>query len=207
MEIHESLKDIAIVDFETTGLKAGFNRVIEVAAVTVHENELVGEYSTLMNPGCLIPQDIVNLTGITNEMVVDKPKPEKIMPDLAEFIGNRPIVCHNAPFESRFFEAEMNLVGIEVDCHFLCTLALARRLVHDVDDHKLRTLTEYFRVPPVRAHRAMSDVLLTLEVWKELQKLVFKLFKNDPPNLETYLKLMKTPKKKVMDSMRLEGML
>jgi len=77
-----------VIDFETTGLTPESDRIIEVAALKVEDHRVVDSYTTLMNPGCLIPGFITDLTGISNAMVKDKPRPEQVMPQLHRFIGN-----------------------------------------------------------------------------------------------------------------------
>jgi DNA polymerase-3 subunit epsilon len=200
IKMHESLQRLAIVDFETTGLRAGLDRPTEVGVVIIENNRIVKQYQQLMNPGMPIPQDIVILTGITDDMVVNQPPPEEVMPVVAEMIGAVPIVCHNAPFEKKFFDAEMDNVGIAADCYFICTLALARRLIRGSDDFKLRTLTEYLKIPPVKAHRALADCLVTFELWKHLYEST-RVITDGHPDLGTILKVMNTPKKKIHDSL------
>jgi len=117
-----SCEEVVILDFETTGLSANYERVIEVGAALVKGNKITKTFSELCYPGASIPYFITELTGITNAMLKGKPKPEKIMPKLHEFIGQRPILAHNASFDSQFLHAEMDRVGLEVVNPILCTM-------------------------------------------------------------------------------------
>ena len=102
---------IAVIDFETTGMRAGPDRIIEVGAAILRNGEVVATFTELMNPGFRIPYFITGLTGITDAMVREKPHPEAVMPRLREFLGDHPCVAHNAGFDQRFFASEMDRCG------------------------------------------------------------------------------------------------
>ena len=134
------MNPIAIIDFETTGLSAGTDRIIEVAAVVIGGGGITATFSELMDPGVYIPSFITGLTGISNAMVRGKPRPESVMPRLRAFLGEHACVAHNASFDQRFFSAEMGLAGQRHERPFLCTLLLARRLFQRSPNHQLGTL-------------------------------------------------------------------
>ena len=87
------------LDFETTGLNIDSDRIIEVAAILFIDGLPSKRYNTLVNPGIPIPKLIEQITGITNDMVVDSPKEKEIVDDLFKFIGSYPLVAHNTPFD------------------------------------------------------------------------------------------------------------
>jgi DNA polymerase-3 subunit epsilon len=165
------MKQLAVIDFETTGLRAGADRIIEVAAVIVQDGIVVATFSELMDPGFRIPSFITGLTGISDDMVRGKPSPEIIMPRLRSFLGDHVCIAHNASFDKRFFAAEMELAGEQHERTFLCTLLLARRLLQQLPNHQLTTLARHLRLimpPGMTAHRALADVLLTCQLWRRL---------------------------------------
>jgi len=189
--------ELVFIDFETTGLSAGYDRVIEVAAALVRDGEVAGTFVHLMHPGHRLPGFITQLTGITDAMLKDKPRPEAVMPELRGFIGDRACVAHNASFDSSFYHAEMSRAGAAHDRAFLCTMKLSRRLVEGSPDHKLGTLIRHLRLPKPKegnCHRALYDVLLTVELWKHLEGVVSERLGGKEPGHEVYHALMKKPK-------------
>ena len=111
-----------ILDFETTGFSADYDRVIEVGVVKIQNNKIVDEFQEFINPGMHIDGTITKLTGITNAMVANADSSFKVMPRLKAFIGDGLIVAHNASFDSRFYKAEMARSGIDTRNNFLCIL-------------------------------------------------------------------------------------
>ena len=93
------------LDFETTGLNIDSDRIIEVAAILFIDGIPSKRYNTLVNPGIPIPKLIEQITGITNDMVVDSPKEKEIVDDLFKFIGSYPLVAHNTPFDLSFLKS------------------------------------------------------------------------------------------------------
>lgn len=172
MELSKSCDEVVVLDFETTGLSAYDDRIIEVGAVIVKGKKVIDKFSELMNPGCYLPRFITDLTGISNSMLKGKPRPQKVMPNLKNFIGNRVILAHNASFDSKFLYAEMNRANLDIDNEILCTLLLSRRLIPDVYDYKLGTLAEFLNVKIGRAHRAIDDALATAKLWNHLHEVV-----------------------------------
>ena len=105
--------EVVIIDFETTGLSPYYERIIEVGAVIVKGKRVIDSFSELMHPGRSIPYFITQLTGISNSMVKGRPSPEKIMPRLKKFVGDRVILTHNASFDSKFLYSEMERAGLK----------------------------------------------------------------------------------------------
>jgi DNA polymerase-3 subunit epsilon len=196
--VKENLDEVVILDFETTGLSPAYARIIEVGAVVVKGEKVIDTVSQLMHPGCYIPGFITDITGITNQMVKGKPIPEKFMPTLYKFIGNRPILAHNAAFDQKFLVAEMENIGKKIVNPFLCTLKLARRLIV-APDYKLTTLTSHLKLKVSKshqAHRALDDVMATLQVWLHIKKQVSERTKTKP-DFNFFTKLEKQPKGKI----------
>jgi len=163
---------IAVIDFETSGLmpEAG-GRATEVAIVLVEQDRVVDSFSSLMNAGVWIPPFITELTGISNEMLRTAPAAAQVMAQAAEFVGDRPLVAHNASFDRKFWQAELARLGLAAPQPFACTVLLSRRLYPDAPNHKLGTLAEFHALPRKgRAHRALSDAELTAELLLRIQR-------------------------------------
>lgn len=200
------MSEIAVIDFETTGMRAGQDRIIEVGVAIIRDGQVAETFAELMDPGQRIPSFITGLTGISDAMVRGKPSPEAVMPRLREFLGDRPCLAHNAGFDQRFFAAEMIRAGHDHDRPFLCSVLLARRLIDGAPNHRLGDLVRHLGLtlpPGLRAHRALADVLMTCQLWLHLRDVVRQRLGGRDPDLGVFTTLMKTPKAKV--SACLEG--
>jgi DNA polymerase-3 subunit epsilon len=155
----ELVKPIAVIDFETTGLSPTMgDRATEVAIVMLEGDRVVDRFQSLMNAGVRIPPFIEAYTGITNAMIADAPPAETVMADAARFVGDAPMAAHNASFDRRFWESELQRAGREATHPFACTLLLSRRLYPQAPNHKLGSLAAFHALPASgRAHRALAD--------------------------------------------------
>lgn len=162
----------AVIDFETTGLSPGVgDRPTEIAVVIVSSHGIEDRYQSLMNPGVHIPQFIQTLTGITNELVRKAPSVGEVMREAAKFVGCHPLVAHNAAFDKRFWDAELQRVRLRRQQEFICSLLLARRIFPDAPNHQLGTLTRMLRLPNTgRSHRALADAEVTAHLLLRLQQ-------------------------------------
>ncbi|WP_439859777.1 3'-5' exonuclease [Pseudomonas sp. MBLB4136] len=150
---------IAVLDFETTGLSpAQQARATEVGVVLVEGGRIVARYQSLMNAGVRVPPFIEQLTGISNAMLRDAPPAAQVMHEVADFVGDAPLLAHNASFDQKFWDAELALVGRRRLLPFACSLLLARRLLPQAPSHKLGVLNRWARLPDTgQAHRALAD--------------------------------------------------
>ncbi len=162
---------IAVIDFETTGISPGMgDRATEVAIVLLEGGRVVDRFQSLMNAGVHIPAFITQLTGITNAMVASAPPAEAVMADAARFVGDVPMVAHNASFDRRYWQAELARCGVPAQQPFACTVLLARRLYPEAPSHKLGTLVDWFRLPRTgQAHRALADAEMAAELLGHIQ--------------------------------------
>ncbi|MES2282383.1 MAG: 3'-5' exonuclease [Pseudomonadota bacterium] len=162
---------IAVIDFETTGLSPTMgDRATEVAIVLVEDGQVVDRFQSLMNAGLHIPAFITSLTGITNAMVAAAPLAESVMRDASRFVGNAPMVAHNASFDRRFWQAEVTRAGEAAAQPFACTMLVARRLYPQAPSHKLGVLVDYHHLPRAgRAHRAMADAEMAASLLGQIQ--------------------------------------
>lgn len=163
------METIAVVDFETTGMSPRLGaRATEVAVALVRDGCIVGRYQSLMRSGAWVPPFIERLTGISQRMLDAAPPAEHVMREVAEFVGDAPMVAHNAAFDRGFWEAELERAGDDdgrrhgAASPFACTLLLSRRLHDEAPNHRLGTLADIFDLPRSgRAHRAMADAEVT----------------------------------------------
>lgn len=162
----------AVIDFETNGLMPGQGgRALEVAAVIIDGGEIVGSWQSLMNPGGRVPRFITALTGITPAMVRAAPPPGEVMTEVRDFVGDATLVAHNASFDRRFWEYELDLCGRACTSEFLCTVLIGRRLYPWATNHKLATLVELHNIlVDGRHHRALADASMTARLFQRMQQ-------------------------------------
>jgi DNA polymerase-3 subunit epsilon len=160
------------VDCETTGLDPEQDRVIEVAALCFDVQESYDQMESLINPGCEIPETSIAIHHITFEMVKDQPAVAQILPSLFKLIGTHIIVGHGIQFDIQILMAEAKRHAIPCKIgqnRFLDTLRMAR-LYGESPVNSLEYLRKHFNIPLEGAHRAMSDVIVNTEVFKQLLK-------------------------------------
>ena len=167
------LSDVTFVvlDLETSGASARTGSAItEIGAVKVCGGDVKGTFHTLINPSTPLSPFIVELTGITDQMLADAPSIETVLPMLCEFIGSPEesvFVAHNAPFDLSFLKTASALHGyIWPDFRVLDTVKLARLVLtkDDVANYQLGTLAEYFDTHVAPNHRALDDAQATVDV-------------------------------------------
>ncbi len=155
-----------VVDLETTGGSPADCEITEVGAVKVRGGEVLGSLQTLVNPGTDIPPAITVLTGITEAMVLPAPRIDEVLPSFVEFLGDAVVVGHNVRFDVSFLQAALDRTGRpRLTNPVVDTCALARRLVRDeVPNCRLGTLAERLRLDHRPTHRALDDVLATVDL-------------------------------------------
>ena len=158
---------VVVLDFETTGLSPGAgDRAIEIGAVRIEHGVVTARFQELMNPGQRVSGFIESYTGITNTMLADARPCEEVMGDFAEFIRGYNMVAHNASFDKRFLDAELERISMNYSGQFSCSMLAARRIFQQAPDHKLGTLVEYMNIPVEGAfHRALYDSQMTAKLW------------------------------------------
>ncbi len=162
---------IVVLDLETSGAspKSG-SAITEIGAVKVCGSQVLGTFKTFVNPGTPLPSFITELTGITDEMLVDAPRIESVLPTLLEFLGSDKstvFVAHNAPFDLSFLKASAALHGYAWPNFRVIDTVKAARFVltkDDVANYQLGTLAVYFRTEIAPNHRALDDALATVDV-------------------------------------------
>jgi len=153
------LEIVAVIDFETTGLSpAQGDRATDIAGVLLEKGKVVGRDQSLRNAGGGIPSFIEALTGISNAMIRSAPPAATVMREVTEFVGDYPLVAHNASFDCKFWDAEVARINHTRRQEFACSMLLSRRLIPQAPSHKLGALVEFANLPVAgRAHRALAD--------------------------------------------------
>ena len=154
---------IIVLDFETTGLNPHGDRIIEIGAVKLSGGQIVDSFSTLVNPGVPLSQEIINITGIKDAMLIDAPKAEEALEGLMAFAGNSPIAAHNAKFDIAFLRAELGRLGKTFESAQMDTLAFAQRLYPQMKSYRLSALCKFLGVQLKNAHRAVHDATATAQ--------------------------------------------
>lgn len=154
--------DYVVVDIETTGLSPQSANIIELAAVRYTAGVESGRFVSLINPHFSIPSNIVDLTGITDEMLIDAPDLSDVFLDYLEFLGDSILVAHNANFDINFlYDVTRGMTGAPLKNNFVDTLRIARSCRLPVSNNKLSTLVDYFDIPDKPNHRAADDCVAT----------------------------------------------
>lgn len=160
------VSDYVVFDLETTGLEANTSEIIEIGALKYRNNELVGEFSVLINPECDIPEVITSITGITNDDVKNERTIKEVLPEFITFIEDLPLVAHNAPFDLGFIEEKINKLGIDmINNKNIDTVELARKYIPKAYNYKLETLKKFFHLE-YGSHRSVDDCKTTNYVYQ-----------------------------------------
>lgn len=161
------LKNYVIVDLETTGLRADKDKIIEIGAIKVEEGrERI--YNSFVNPGVPISEKIIEIVGITDEMVKDAPEIGDIIGEFIEFTGNLPLLGHNLLFDFGFLKTAAVQNGYKFQKNGLDTLDIARKYLPELESRKLDYLCEYFGIQDEQHHRAWNDAKVTGELYRML---------------------------------------
>ena len=168
-----------VFDFETTGLSARYNKIIEFGAVKIEHGIITHRMDLLVNPGVHIPDKISSITNITDQMVKDSPKIDVAIDQIMDFIGDSLLVTHNASFDIAFLNQALIDLGREpIKNGVVDTLTLSQYIFPESRSHRLGSLCRNFEVEydEKSAHRADYDAYVLAEVW---QALLVKLTKDN----------------------------
>ena len=157
--------DYVVFDLETTGFSPETNKIIEIGAVKVQNGAIVDRFSTFVNPEVPIPFRIEQLTSIRDDMVIDAPVIEDILPKFMEFCKGCIMVAHNADFDMSFIKKNCMRQGIECNPTIVDTVGLARVLLSNLNRFKLDTVAKALGVSLDNHHRAVDDAACTAEIF------------------------------------------
>lgn len=166
-----------VLDTETTGLDYTREKIIEFAAVRLENGKIKDEFQTLINPHQHIRKSSMAIHGISEEMVQDAPTEEEVLPKILEFIGDYPIVAHNAIFDYSFLnEASLRVTGKGLQNTKVDTQHMFKEVFPDLESHGLEALTRKFNVEFTTHHRAMADTMGLALAYPKLKKLYFQRY-------------------------------
>ncbi len=146
-------------DLETTGLSPEYDRIIEIGAVVMQRGQEIDRYQSFVDPKRKLPQEIIDLTGITDAMLQGAPEIEEALAQFLKFVNGRPLVAHNAAFDTSMLQAECARQGVVYDLTSVDTLILAQQLMPDLNRYKLNFVAKALALPDFKHHRAADDAL------------------------------------------------
>ncbi|MCI8796428.1 MAG: PolC-type DNA polymerase III [Dorea sp.] len=154
-----------VFDLETTGFSPVKDKIIEIGAVKVEQGKITDKFSTFVNPKVPIPFQITQLTGITDEMVLEAPDIGSVLPEFLAFIGDAALVAHNASFDVGFIEQNCRYQDIMPDFTYVDTVAMARILLPTLSKYKLNVVANALHISLENHHRAVDDAGATAEIF------------------------------------------
>ncbi len=157
------------LDLEMTGLNPKLDKIIEIGAVKVIGGKIEDTFEALVEPGRQLSEDVIRLTGITNEMLEDARAPKEICPLLYKFLDGFVLLGHGLRFDYSFLKKYAVNMEIPYETEGIDTLKLARKLLTGAESNRLPDLCVYFGIPH-RAHRALSDALAAHELYQRFLK-------------------------------------
>ncbi|MBU5306529.1 PolC-type DNA polymerase III [Clostridioides mangenotii] len=161
----ELSQSFVVFDIETTGFSNTNDKITEIGAVKIKDYKVVDRFSELVNPEKDISYKIQELTGITNDLVKDKPTIEEVLPKFMDFIDNSVLVAHNAEFDTGFIAEKCRQMGIEYNSKSVDTLMLAKVLLPDLKRHRLNVVAKALGIPLLNHHRAVDDAEATANIF------------------------------------------
>lgn len=160
------------LDCETTGLDTSNDQIIEIAFQLFNFNEVIFSYETLIDPQTTIPPESIAIHHISEEMVKGQPTIDQVLPTILEKIGSTPIVGHNISFDIEMIQqaAKRHAIPCKLDKNPLIDTVRLARIYGESPSNSLQALRQHFNIPEEGAHRAMSDVIVNVAVFKYLAK-------------------------------------
>jgi len=174
-----------VLDTETTGLDYTKEKLVEFAAVRLENGKIKDSFQSLINPEQHIRKSSIAIHGITPDMIVDAPTEQEILPQILDFIGDYPIVAHNAIFDYSFInEACKRSLKKRFPNERIDTQQMFKEVCPDLESHGLVALTERFNVKLENHHRAMDDTMGLALAYPKLKKLYLQKYDWQTKQLE-----------------------
>ena len=165
------INEYVVLDLEMTGLSAKTDQIIEIGAIKIKDNAVVKTMECLVNPGCKIPTRVVELTGITDEMVQSGRDKDEAISELLDFVEGQILVGQNVGFDYSFLKQWAVNHKRPFEAKACDTLKLARVLLPPEQPKKLESLCQYFGIERAREHRALDDAIETWQIFEKLKEL------------------------------------
>lgn len=171
----QSLEETFVVfDIETTGFSPVKNRIIEIGAVKVEQGVITQRYSSFVNPDVPIPFEIEKLTGINDEMVMQAPMIDAVLPAFLAFCEGAVLVAHNANFDMSFIQENARRLSLPADFTYVDTVGIARILLPHQAKHTLDAVAKTMQVSLENHHRAVDDAAATAEIFVKFIPMLYK---------------------------------
>lgn len=168
----ELSQTFVVFDIETTGFSNTNDKITEIGAVKIENFKIVDRFSELINPEKDISYKIQELTGITNELIKDKPTIEEVLPRFMEFVGDSVLVAHNAEFDTGFISQKCREQGIMYNHKKVDTLMLARVMLPKLKRHRLNVVAKELGIPLLNHHRAVDDAEATALIFNKFLQML-----------------------------------
>ena len=172
------------IDLEMTGLQAKTERILEIGAVKVINGEQKACFQTFVNPHRKLSPVILELTGITQDMVADAPEDVDALKNLMEFVGELPLVGHNIMFDYSFLKQCGANHKIPLEKSAVDTLKISRVCLPELPSKKLEAMCQHFGISETQEHRALADAVMTARLYEclkaEFSEKVPELFEAKP---------------------------
>lgn len=157
-------------DLETTGLSEEHDEIIEVGAVKIRNHKIVGKYNQIINPHKALSHQIMELTGIGQELVDRGREKEDVLKEFFGFCDGYPLLGHNVMFDYRFMKTGMNAFGMPFEKNGADTFMIAKKLLkQEIKSKSLGSLCEYYHYTNQAAHRAYHDALATAVIYEKMK--------------------------------------
>ena len=163
-----------VFDIETTGFSPIKNRIIEIGAVKVINGEITDRFSSFINPQVPIPFEIEKLTSINDEMVMDAPLIEKVLPEFLSFCEGTVLVAHNASFDISFIRENAQRQQLPFDFTYVDTVGIARVLLPHQAKHTLDAVSKTLGISLENHHRAVDDAEATAQIFVKFTDMLLK---------------------------------
>ena len=160
----------SIIDIETTGGKFNEERITEIAIFKIDDKGNNFKYHKLINPQKKIQPFVKKLTGISNEMLTDKPIFSDLAVEIDEFTKGSIFVAHNASFDYRVLKKEFDRINKKFKRKTLCTIELSKKVFPDKKSYSLGKLVSSLGIDIKNRHRADGDAEATLHLFKKISK-------------------------------------
>ncbi|MDO4710568.1 MAG: PolC-type DNA polymerase III [Peptostreptococcaceae bacterium] len=154
-----------VFDIETTGLSSANDRITEIGAVKIVDGAIVDRFSRLIDPERKLSPKIIELTGITDEMLAGKPKIEEVLPEFMNFVGDAMFVAHNSDFDTGFIKVNCERLGLAYNTKAIDTVSVSRALLTDLKSHRLNVVAKKLGIKLENHHRAVDDAQATAEIF------------------------------------------
>ncbi len=165
------IDDYTVLDLEMTGLSVKKDKIIEIGAIKVRNNEIVDTYKSFINPHVKLSKKIIDLTGIDDSMLSTAPEEDEAMYKLIDFVGEDCIIGQNIIFDYSFIKQWAVNKNVKLDLYYCDTLKIARELLPKDEKKDLENLCSFFNIKRENAHRALDDSFETMQVYEKLKQI------------------------------------